>query len=317
MGRTRTHRQPTLRQVEVLKAVVELGNLTRAAGALGMSQPAASKLLSNLEANIGLELFNRRRGLLVPNERGLRFYREVDRVFTGLDQINLIVESLQREECGQLSIGVLPGLSGPFICSAVRKFKAGYPDVFITLHTHGSQYLVEWMRSGQLDLCLVTGRVEDTHIEVEPILRLPMVCILPLDHPLTAQSILRLEDIAEAPSISFQHGSHTRLRVDKLFESRGLRPNVVVEADIAQNVAELVALGLGIALVHPIFASSVRDRVAIRFFEMADPIDDLLMCRPRHGRNRQLVSSFADNMRETAEALLHEAFSRLSDLSVR
>ena len=56
----RTFRQPTLRQIEVFKAVIETGTVSRAAETLNMSQPAASKLLSNLEADSGLELFERR-----------------------------------------------------------------------------------------------------------------------------------------------------------------------------------------------------------------------------------------------------------------
>lgn len=65
-----------------------------------MSQPTASKLLSNLEADIGMDLFERRRGLLVPTGRGIRFYEEVDRIFPGLNQIGLSVENLRNEERG-------------------------------------------------------------------------------------------------------------------------------------------------------------------------------------------------------------------------
>ena len=108
MARTKTYRQPTMRQIEAFKAVIETGTVSRAAEVLNMSQPAASKLLTNLEADIGLTLFERRRGLLVPNERGVRFYQEIDRIFSGLNQINRAVDSLRREEQGQLVIGCLP-----------------------------------------------------------------------------------------------------------------------------------------------------------------------------------------------------------------
>ena len=60
MGMARSFRKPTLRQIEVFKAVIETGTVSRAAETLNMSQPAASKLLSNLEADIGMELFERR-----------------------------------------------------------------------------------------------------------------------------------------------------------------------------------------------------------------------------------------------------------------
>lgn len=311
MTRSRSYRQPTLRQIEVFKAVIESGTVSRAAQVLNMSQPAASKLLTNLEVDTGLELFERRRGLLTPTQRGIRFYEEVDRIFAGLNQINRAVDSLRREEHGQLTVGVMPGLSGPFICSAIRAFLADNPDVHVSLHARSSQFLIEWMRSGQLDVCLVTSRVEDAHIVTEPILRLPMVCILPLDHPLTAKSVLRLDDIAEEPFVSFASGSYTRLKLDMVFEREGLRPNVIIDATTSQNVSELVAAGLGITLGHPTFAETAQGRVAIVPFEPADPID-FLMCRPRHGRNRRHVTSFLDRLRETAEAFSREIVTRLS-----
>ena len=199
MGMARSFRKPTLRQIEVFKAVIETGTVSRAAETLNMSQPAASKLLSNLEADIGMELFERRRGLLVPTERGIRFYEEVDRIFSGLDQIGQAVEALRSEERGRLTVGVLPALSGTFISTVIREFARQKPGVFLSLHARSSQFLVDWMRSGKVDICLVAGRVEDAHIAAEPILRQAMVCLVPLHHPLAARPALRIGDVAAEP----------------------------------------------------------------------------------------------------------------------
>lgn len=316
MPRTRSYRQPTLRQIEAFKAVIEMGTVSRAAETLNMSQPAASKLLSNLEADIGFDLFERRKGLLVPNERGMRFYQEVDRIFSGLNQINRAVDNLRREEQGQLIIGCLPGLSGHFICSVIKTFREKHPDVFVSLQARSSQFIVEWMRAGHVDVGLVTGRVEDPHIEAEAILRQPLACFLPPDHPLTAKSELQMADIAETPVISFMQGSYTRLVQDKLFESHGLVPNVVVEATTAPNVTELVALGLGIALSHPFHAVGMGGRIALRPF---DPVQivDYQLCRLRHGRNRRLVMAFVEAVHQTADSFSRELVSWTSDPSVR
>lgn len=300
MARTKTYRQPTMRQIEAFKAVIETGTVSRAAEVLNMSQPAASKLLTNLEADIGLTLFERRRGLLVPNERGVRFYQEIDRIFSGLNQINRAVDSLRREEQGQLVIGCLPGLSGHFICSVIAAFKARHPDVFISLQARSSQFIVEWMRAGHVDVGVITGRAEDTHIESTSILRQPLTCFLPRDHPLAARTVLTMADIADQPIISFMQGSYTRLLQDKLFESHRVQPHVVVEATTSPNVCEMVALGLGIALSHPFHAVGMADRIAIRPFA-PENIVDYQLCRLRHGRNRRLVSAFVDCVHETSE----------------
>ena len=300
MARTTRYRQPTMRQIEAFKAVIETGTVSRAAEVLNMSQPAASKLLTNLEADIGLDLFERRRGLLVHNERGVKFYQEIDRIFSGLNQINRAVDNLRREEQGQLVIGCLPGLSGHFICSVIGAFKAKHPDVFVSLQARSSQFIVEWMRAGNVDVGVVTGRVEDTHIESTSILRQPLTCFLPTDHPLTSKQALTMEDIAEEPIIAFMQGSYTRLLQDKLFESYGAHPKVTIEATTSPNVCELVSLGLGIALSHPFHAVGMADRIAIRSFDPVHMVDYQL-CRLRHGRNRRLVSAFVDCVHETAE----------------
>lgn len=308
MARMKSYRQPTLRQIEAFKAVIETGTVSRAAEVLNMSQPAASKLLTNLEADIGLELFERRRGLLVPTPRGVRFYEEVDRIFSGLNQINQAVDTLRREERGQLVIGVLPGLSGRFICEVIRAFTQLHPDVHIALHGRSSQYLMEWMRSGHLDLALVAGRYDDAHIETELILRQPIVCFMPIDHPLTAREVLRLEDIAEAPFISFMGSSYTRVQLDRIFEAQGLRPNIVIEASNAQNVCELVACGLGIALSHPIYLAEVSRKVAIRPFQPVE-MSDFLLCRPRQGRSRRLVDDFITCLHQRADSMVQAGLS--------
>lgn len=312
----RAFRQPTLRQIEVFKAVIETGTVSRAAETLNMSQPAASKLLSNLEADSGLELFERRRGLLIPTEQGHRFYEEVDRIFAGLDQIAMAVDNLRSEERGRLTIGVLPALSGRFISTAIRSFSNEQPEVFISLHARSSQFLVDWMRTGRVDVCIVTGRVEDPHIQVEPILNMPMACMLPLDHPLAGKAELSVADLAPEPLVAFMQSSYTRLQLERTFEASGYLPRVVTEATTSQNVCELVAAGMGIALVHPVYSETVEGRVLVRPF-VPDSHLDFQLCRLRHGRNRRMVSSFVEKVRATADAVTRDGMITRSNQSAR
>jgi DNA-binding transcriptional LysR family regulator len=85
-----------------------------------------------------------------------------------------------------------------------------------------------------------------------------------------------------------------------MFESHGLKPNVVLDATTAPNVCELVAAGFGVTLVHPLFADSVRGRVVIRRFEPSMPFH-FLLCRPRGARNSKLVNAFIEEARKAAK----------------
>lgn len=302
---TRKFRQPTLRQIEVFKAVIETGTVSRAAETLHMSQPAASKLLSNLEADSGLDLFERRRGLLVPTVRGHRFYEEVDRIFSGLDQIGQAIDILRYEERGRLTIGVLPALSGRFISTTIRSFSDEQPDVFISLHARSSQFLIDWMRTGKVDVCIVTGRVDDPHIQAESILKMPIVCLMPQDHPLANREQLTVADLEGIPLVAFMDSSYARHQMERIFEAANFRPRIVTEATTSQNVCELVAAGMGVALVHPAYAETVEGRVAVRPFVL-DSFLDFQLCRLRQGRNRRLVTAFVDKVRATAQTFARD-----------
>jgi DNA-binding transcriptional LysR family regulator len=303
-------RPPTLRQIEVFKAVIETGTVSRAAKALNMSQPAASKLLANLEADTGLDLFDRGRGRLRPTERGIRLYEEVDRIFAGLQQIEQAVEHLRREERGRLRIGIMPGLSGPFICEVLTQFLRQHPNVYISLIARSSQFILDWMRSGQLDVGIVTMPVEDAHLATEALLKHPLVCVMPMGHALAAKSSVTLADIASERMISFAPGSYTRTKLEEIFLAEGLTPNVVLDSTTAQNVCELVAAGVGITLQHPLLMQSVKDRVIVRRFE-PEMMVDFQMCRPKHGRSSRFVEDFVVVTREVAQAISRDVLSPL------
>lgn len=301
-------RPPSLRQIEIFKAVIETGTVSRAARALHMSQPAASKMLANLEADTGLDLFDRARGRLRPTERGIRLYEEVDRIFAGLRQVEQAVDNLRREEHSRLRIGVMPGLSGPFICDVVTAFLQRHPNVHISLGARSSQFIVEWMRSGQLDFGIVTMSVDDPHLHSESLLEYPLVCVMPKGHHLAAKDWVTIDDVAQERMISFAEGSHTRMKLDEIFYSNGLKPNVVLDASNAQNVCELVARGIGITLEHPLLMQSVKEHVVVRRFK-PDVLLDFQMIRPKLARSSGLVDDFVRLSREVAGAISRDMIS--------
>lgn len=91
-----------------------------------LPQASSSK---HLEADTGLQLFERESGRLVPTGRGMRLYEEVERIFGGVNQLARAVDAIRREEHGHILIGTMPALSGPFITRAIAGFKARHPDV--------------------------------------------------------------------------------------------------------------------------------------------------------------------------------------------
>ncbi|KCV10458.1 transcriptional regulator, LysR family [Bordetella holmesii 04P3421] len=154
-----------LRQIEAFKAVIEHGTVSQAATVLGVSQPAVSKLLTHLEADSGLKLFDRVRGKLAPTTQGMRLYREIDRVFNGLRQVEQAVESIRRAEQRTLNVGVLPALAAPFIRRVTMQFLARHPDVRVSIQSRGSLFLADWLATRHIDVALL-GAMSTTPISI-------------------------------------------------------------------------------------------------------------------------------------------------------
>lgn len=301
-------RNVNLRQVEAFKAVIENGTISRAAEILHISQPAMSKQIAFLELDTGLKLFDRHKGRLAPTENGMRLYNEIDRIFAGLRQVENAVEALRREEQGRISIAVLPALAGSFIQRATTSFLAENANVFCTVQSRSSWGIVDWIATRKFDVGLVDGGFQNPYVTLEPLMEIPMACVMPLDHPLTAKATIEPRDLHDLPYVSFPHESDVGHRLGSLFEHHKVSPQIVMTANFVLTVCEFVAAGVGVSLVHPLLLGEFRDRLAVRRFEPA-VFDNLAICRGIESRNKHLVDAFVGNVQATAEAISEELLS--------
>ncbi len=301
-------RQLNLRQIEAFKAVIEQGTVSRAAEVLFISQPAVSKMLTHLEDDAGLTLFDRVRGKLAPTRHGMRLYGEVERIFAGLRQLEQAIDSIHRDEQRHLNVGVLPALSGSFIRRVTMNFLQIHPDVTVSIHTKNSQLVADWLVTRQLDLGLLNGLMDNPYIDREPLMEHPLVCALPPAHPLCKKKVIRPRDLDNVPFVTFSPIGQTRQLVDSLFERHGMRLNLVLEADTAPSVCEFVAAGLGVSLIHPLFADGMQGRLALRRFE-PEATFHFQLCRMQASPNPGLVDAFFQEARQVADEVFGELLS--------
>jgi DNA-binding transcriptional LysR family regulator len=301
-------RQLNLRQVEAFKAVIESGSVSRAALILNISQPAMSKLIAHLEADTGLNLFDRIKGRLAPTERGMRLYKEIDRIFAGVRQVENAVDAIRREEQGQLLVGVMPALSRSFIQQATMGFLKHHPSVFCSVKSRSSEWIVDWLVTRKLDVGLVSSRIDNPYVIAEPLTQQPLVCIMPTNHPLAAKNVVEPSDLDDIPFVSFDPESQAGQCITTMFKTYNVRPNIVLVANVAPTLCEFVAAGLGVSLVHPLMFSGLQGRLFIRRFEPVVSYN-LQLCRIRDSRNASLVESFLREARATAARLSRELLS--------
>lgn len=158
-----------LRHIEALQAVQKAGSITGAAELLNVSQPAVSKLLRHAEDQLGLRLFERVKGKLVPTREAKLLEVEIDRTFAGLERIASVAANLRRGREGHVSIACLPSLGFGFMTGQVAQFHARHPGVSFDLRTHHTREILDLIGTNSLDLAIAYEPVLPPGVHKVPI----------------------------------------------------------------------------------------------------------------------------------------------------
>lgn len=256
------------RQIEAFRAVMLTGGITAAAELLNISQPAVSRLIADLQYTLKLTLFERRGARIAPTVEALSLYQEVERSFVGLERIEQAARDLQERRAGILRIGAMPALAIGFLPRFVARFLEQRPRVDMSLWGSGSTVILDWVAAGQCELGFVQTPVEHTTVLTEKLPPIPVVAIVPSDHPLAERSHLTPQDFAGEDFISLGPSTLLRYRIDAVFADHGVKRTMHVETQLTMIACAMVASGVGVSIVDPFTAEEYAGRgIAIRPFE--------------------------------------------------
>ena len=247
----RTHLKT--RQLVLLVELGRHGSILHAAQAANLTQPAASKLLSELEYALGVQLFERLARGIAPTWYGEVMIRRAGAALAEMDAAHQEVMELLSGLSGRVSIGAVMTPSTGLVPKAVTLLKSRHARLNILISVDTSKLLIQRLRAGELDL--VVGRILDTEsaaeLNFEPLTDEPHSLIVRAGHPLLSRSNLGLQDLAGEAWILPPSGSILRDRLTALFLSRGLdQPAETVET-IALPVITSLLLGSDMLVALP------------------------------------------------------------------
>ena len=221
------------RQLMLLAAMEEEGNVRRAADSLGITQPAASRLLKELEDMLGVSLFDRTPHGMLATMYGEVMIRHARMVLSNLSHAHDEISALRAGLTGQVRIGVIAAAAATMVPRAITSVKELYPQLQIWLQVETSDVMLERVAEGELDIMI--GRVLErqnplnTEVRYEPLADEPLCVVARTGHPLENETGLRLRDVVNASWVLHPPGSVLRHRFDLMFSQIGLNPpqNVV------------------------------------------------------------------------------------------
>lgn len=304
----------TMRQLEAFRAVIEHQTVTEAARFMRLSQPAVSKLISNLEYDTGLRLFERVKRRLVPTDEAMILYEQANGIFSGLREIERISGELRDLSAGRLSLVTLFALGKRFLPRALSGFLATREGVEVGFHIHSSQTVNSWMIAQQADLGFSMLPIEHPAVVSETLCRVQAVCVLPAGHPLADRSEIAARDLAGERFISFTPATTKRQVIDHEFDLLGIRRRMHLDVYLSEAACMFVAEGQGVSIVDPFTAHefAARGELIVRPFQPQIAYE-FRMLRPRNRPPSLLVRALSAIIREEMQAHLREIGARGCD----
>jgi DNA-binding transcriptional LysR family regulator len=286
-------RNINLRQLEAFRAVMVTKSITRAAESLFISQPAVSRLISDLESNLGFELFQRIKKRLYARPEAEALYEEVERSFVGLNKINLAAREIRDFRSGSLSIAALPALGLGYLPKMITQFSQDRPDVSLSLAIRGSQKVSELVATQRMDVGFAESTDFGDDIDTEILCTTHLVCVLPKGHRLTSKKQITAKDLHGETYIGTSNWQLSGQDLDGYFEKQGVRRKVQIDTHLHTTVADFVLAGAGVGIIDPITADRYsKYDIEVRPFNPAVEYKFYLIYpenRPRSGLAEQFI----------------------------
>jgi len=252
-----------LQQLRYLTEVVHRGlNVSEAAEALHTSQPGVSKQIRALEDELGVQVFVRHGKRLVSvTEPGKAVVAIAERILAEAQNMRRAGEEFANDQVGTLTIAATHTQARYALPKAVAAFKRRYPKVELVIHQGNPTQICEQVAGGEADLAVATEMIASYRELVSlPVYQWNRCVVVPPKHPLLKATPLTLEKLAEHPIVTYDFAFANRSLVQKAFESRGLKPHVVLSAQDSDVIKTYVELGLGIGILAKHAFDEKRDR---------------------------------------------------------
>ena len=244
-------------------AVAEAGAVTGAAERIGITQPALSRRITQLEDHLGVELLVRGRKGAQLTEIGRLVEIEAQGLIARYDRLREMVTSHQRLEGGTVRIGGGATAVSFILPEAIAAFRLAHPQVRFHLREAGSSEIAQDVVAGQLELGVVTLPVRDHELRVTPLINDRIVLIARRDHPLAGRRRIRIADLSDQAFVAFEAGSALRQIIDSRLREAGVETDVVMELRSIPAILRMVATTGNLAFVSQLGMENNADVVAL------------------------------------------------------
>ncbi len=234
--------------LESFVEVARRGNVSRAAEALFLTQPAITARLKALERDLGIKLFVRSSRGMKLSDAGRAFLPYAERTMTTVDEGRQLVTNLRQGNVGELVIAAAPAVSTYVLPEILRVFRSTHPNVRLGVKTGHTEEVLEMVLRAQAHVGI--GRpIRHPEIELIPVLEDEMLLVVSARHAFARRGKVRMDELAAERLILFDRTSSYHELTSSLFRQAGVVPASTLELDNVEAAKKMVQQGLGVALL--------------------------------------------------------------------
>ncbi|MBV7275972.1 LysR family transcriptional regulator [Clostridium sp. PL3] len=240
-----------LKQLEYFYVLAKMEHCTKAAEKLYITQPSLSHAISELEKELGTQLFQKEGRNIHLNKYGQTFFPHVEKALTELKIGEKKMLELLYPNKGNIDLGYLYNLGDRFVPKVITAFlnNTDYKDTKFSFGQGNTPNLIDSLKKEKFDFVFCSYVENEPNIDFFPVIQEDLVVIVPKAHPLAKFKSVTLEQLSSYPFVAFSHKSGLRPIIDNVFKSVNITPNIVAETEIDTSVAGLVETNFGVAII--------------------------------------------------------------------
>jgi LysR family cyn operon transcriptional activator len=236
-----------LRQLSTFVAVADAGSFVRALGRLHLSQPAASRQIHGLEAELGVLLFDRSGRAIRLTPQGEDLLRQSRLVLTEADSLRERARALKQGHAGMLRLGATPQAIENLLAGFLRSYRRSHPGIEVRLVEDGGARLPNRLGEGDVDVAIMPWG--DERFDRRLLYPMHVFAVLPKTHRLAHRAMVEVSELASDPLLVLGRGFASRGWFEAACHVAHVRPRIVLESAAPHTLVALASAGHGIAVV--------------------------------------------------------------------
>ena len=260
----------TLRQIEVIRAIMVTGTVGGAARLLNVSSPGISRVMKHAELAVGVRLFNRKGGRYSPTREADAIFNQINGVYDKVEDLQFVISRIKRGANSELRIASVPSIANVMVPRAIADVRKAFPSLLIDIDILKIEDAVDYLLLGKGELVALSHSIEHPMLICEPLARGRLKCVVPEGHPLTRSAHVTAADIVKFPLIGIDPNDPYGRVMAGIFAKSSLNYDVSIRARFGSTVCALVTQGLGIAVIDE-FTLAGGNWPKLRAIDIAEP----------------------------------------------